>query len=129
MAKPKASTRLSVFKGREAKLNRAIFQALALKGPQTIYDIHKQVRMLWTLKHTRYASVNKRIKNLEGLDFIKKIGTRKTKAGFRAFVYELTARAYVAIFFAKIELDSLIQQLDEETAIEILALLNQNSAC
>jgi len=36
--------RISVFKGREAKLNFAIFHILALKDPQTIYDIHKEVK-------------------------------------------------------------------------------------
>ena len=41
MAKGKArSGRLSVFKGHEARLNKAIFHILALKSPQTIYDIY-----------------------------------------------------------------------------------------
>ena len=50
MAKRK-SGRLQVFKGREAKLNRAIFQILALKGPLIIYDIHKEVKVQKGLKH------------------------------------------------------------------------------
>jgi hypothetical protein len=43
--KSKPSTlKLQVFKGREAKLNKAIFTILAHKGPLTIYDTHKEVK-------------------------------------------------------------------------------------
>lgn len=59
-------------KGSEAKLNRAIFQPLALKGLQTIYDILKQVTKTRGLKYTRYASVNRPIRVLEDVGHIKK---------------------------------------------------------
>ena len=87
------SGRISVFKGREAKLNRAIFHILALKGPLTIYDIYKKVKTLRDLKHTRYASVNKRVRSLEESGYIKKMGLKKTKAGFKASIYELTRQS------------------------------------
>ena len=52
MAKGKREKgRLQVFKGREARLNKAVLQILAIKGPQTIYDIHKEVK---TQKRLRY---------------------------------------------------------------------------
>jgi len=38
------SGKLSVFKGQEARLNKAIFHILALKNPLTIYDIHKEAK-------------------------------------------------------------------------------------
>jgi hypothetical protein len=61
VAKGKAkSGRVSVFKGHEARLNRAIFHILALKGPQTICDIHKEVKTQRGLKHTKYINVNRR---------------------------------------------------------------------
>ena len=80
MAKPKAEAKLSVFKGREARLNRTVFQNLALRGPQTIYDIHKQVRTLRGFRLTRYASVNKRVKALEATGYVRRIGAKKTKS-------------------------------------------------
>ena len=95
MAKRKPSTiKLQVFKGREAKLNKAIFHTLAQKSPQTIYDIHKDVKNQKGLRHTRYANVNKRVRALEDSGYIKKTGTKKTKAGFQASTYDLTAKAY-----------------------------------
>jgi len=122
VAKGKAKGgRLQVFKGREARLNYAIFHILALKGPQTIYDVHKTVKTRRRLRHVRYATVNKRVRSLEESGYIKKIGSKKTKAGFRASIYMLTARAYLAILLNSINLDKLVMRADEATASAILA--------
>jgi len=112
-----------VFKGREAKLNRAIFQTLALKGSQTIYDMHKETRMIRGLRSTRYASINKRVKALEDSGYIRKIGRKKTKAGFEATLYELTSRAYLTVALNLASLDDLIARLDEATATTILVMI------
>jgi len=114
-------TELSVFKGREAKLNRAIFQALALKGPQTIYDLHKRVKIQRGLKNTKYASVNKRVRFLEKSGYVRRIGARKTKAGFEAHEYEPTAKAYLVLLLNSISLEELLSRLDETGGNEILA--------
>ena len=124
MARHKRKTgRISVFKGREAKLNRAIFQILALKGPLTIYDIHKEVKARRGLRRTRYATVNKRVRSLEELRYVKRIGVKKTKAGFEASVYELTAKAYLAILLNYINLNELVTRVDESAASTILAAI------
>jgi DNA-binding Lrp family transcriptional regulator len=120
---------LSVFKGREAKLNRAIFQALALKGPQTIYNIHKQVRAYRGLKYTEYASVNKRVRSLEQSGYIKRTGARKTKAGFEAPIYELASKAYLATVLASINLEEMLRRIDEISSDEILAALKRTDYC
>jgi hypothetical protein len=114
------SGRLSVFKGREARLNRAIFHTLALKGPQTIYDIHKEVKAKTGLKYTRYATVHKRVRFLAESSYVKRIGFKKTKAGFEAFIYELTSKAYLAMLLNLVNLDNLLNQLDEATSSTIL---------
>ena len=121
------SGRLSVFKGHEARLNKAIFQILALKGQRTIYDIHKEVKAQRGLKHVRYASVNKRVRSLEESGYIKRIGVKKTKAGFEATIYELTARAYLAILLNSINLDELVMRVDEATALTTLGTITRAS--
>jgi Fe2+ or Zn2+ uptake regulation protein len=115
--------RISVFKGREARLNFAVFHILALKGPQTIYDIHKELKAQKGLRYIRYATVNKRIRLLKESGYINKIGEKKTKAGFEASIYELTARSYLAILLNLINLDDLLMKVDEATASEILAAI------
>jgi len=114
---------VAVFKGREAKLNFAVFHVPALKGPQTIYDIHKELKAQKGLRYIRYATVNKRIRLLKESGYINKIGEKKTKAGFEASIYELTARAYLAILLNSINLDKLVKRVDEATASMILAAI------
>ena len=126
MARRKRNTgRISVFKGREAKLNRAIFYVLAFKGPLTIYDIHKIVKTRRRLRRVRYATVNKRVRSLEESGYIKKTGVKKTKAGFEASIYELTARAYLALLLNSINLDELVKRVDEATALTTLGIITR----
>jgi DNA-binding PadR family transcriptional regulator len=115
--------RISVFKGREAKLNRAIFHILALKGPLTIYDVHKEVKARRGFRRIRYASVNKRVRSLEELGFIKRISVKRTKAGFEASIYKLTIQAYLAILLESVNLEDLLKRVDEATASAILATI------
>ncbi len=124
MAKGKReSGRLSVFKGREARLNRAIFHILALKSPQTIYEVCKEIRTHKDMKNTKYTNVNRRIRALEEAGYLKKVGTRKTKAGFKATLYQITPRAYLAFILNQIDLDNFTQTADEDTVITTLAAL------
>jgi len=119
------SGRLSVFKGHEARLNRAIFHILAHRGPLTIYDIHKEVKTQRGLRYTHYANVNKRVRALGESGYIKKIGIKKTKAGFQASIYELCTKAYLVTVLNSINLDELLRKVDEAMAQTILvAILN-----
>jgi len=118
--------RISVFKGHEARLNQAIFHILALKGPLTIYDIHKEVKAQRGLRQTRYASVNKRVRVLEESGYIKKSGVKKTKAGFQASIYELTTKAYLAMLIDSINLDELLILVNDTMAQTILAAILYN---
>jgi hypothetical protein len=120
--KPK-NTRLSVFKGREARLNRAIFQSLALKGAQTIYDIHRHVKTFRGMKYTYYGNVNKRVRALQQLGYVKEVNIKSTKAGFEATEYELTTRTYLALMLDSISLEDILNQIEDGVALEILAAI------
>jgi hypothetical protein len=126
--KPK-NTRLSVFKGREARLNRAIFQSLALKGAQTIYDIHKNVRKFRRMKCTHYGNVNKRVRALQQLRYIKEVNVKSTKAGFQATEYELTTKTYLALMLDSINVEDLFSHMDEDIASDILAAIVSLGKC
>jgi len=117
------SGKLSVFKGREAKLNHAIFHILALKGPLIIYDIHKEVKAKRGLKHTKSSNVLRRIRALEESGYLEKAGTRKTLPGYERVLYKLSFKTYLALLLNKINLDSFIQTADEDTIIATLAAL------
>jgi len=117
------SGRLSVFKGREARLNRAIFHTLALKSPQITYDIHKEIKAQNGLKHTKYTNVLRRIKALEESGYLERAGSRKTLRGSEVVLYKLTSKTYLALLLNRINLDSFIQTADEDTIITTLAAL------
>ena len=123
MARKSKGTELSVFKGREAKLNRAIFQTLATKSPLTIYEIFREIKAQKGLKHTKYTNVNRRVKALEKSGYLEKAGARKTQAGFQAALYQLTARAYLAILLNKINIDNFTQTASEESIIATIVAL------
>jgi len=120
------SGRLSVFKGREARLNKALFHILALKGPLTIYEVCKEVKTQKGLKHTKYTNVNRRVRALEELGYLEKVGTRKTQAGFQATLHQLTPRVYLALLLNQINLDNFIQTAGEDSIIATLAALTSH---
>jgi len=119
-----ASGRISVFKGREARLNRAIFHILALKGPLTIYEICKEVRKLKALKHTKYTNVNRRVRALESSGYSEGVGSRKTQAGFTATLYQLSTRGYLALMLNQINIETILRKADKPTILSLLAALS-----
>jgi DNA-binding PadR family transcriptional regulator len=125
--KKKSDTvRLSVFKGREAKLNRAIFQVLKEEAPQAMWDILRKIRKMRGLKHTKYAVINKRINALEAEGYLKKTGERETKHGGKTALYEISAKAKLAIKLCSQPLDDRIDKLDEDSALIILNAINSS---
>jgi len=48
---------------------------------------------------------------------------KSAKAGFEATEYELTARAYLALMLYSIKLEDLLNRIDEDVALQILAAM------
>lgn len=113
--------KLAIFKHREARLNFAILQVLTRKSPQTRYEIYKQIKANGL--QTRYSNVNYRIKALEALGFVRKCGSRKTKAGFKTDLYEATTRTYLALTLTSLDFEKLICELDETSQLTLLSVV------
>lgn len=118
--------RISIFKGREARLNKTIFWILAQHGPLTIYDIHKEVRAQRPLRYTKYAVVNRRVRALEDLGYVEKAGSRRTKTGFEVQLYGLTHRTYLAILLNQMNLDKFIETADEADILAVLGAFSSS---
>ena len=108
-------TQLSVFKGREAKLNHAILIIIIKISPQTIYDIAKTVRQRKGFTNTKYTNVNRRVKALEKQGFLEKAGYRHALQGTQVTLFQPTTRAYVALFLNQLDLDIFVKEADEST--------------
>lgn len=116
-------TELSVFKGREARLNRAILRILTGQSPQTIWDVKKQIATTRGFKQTRYHNINTRVRDLESKGYLRKIGEKETKAGGKAALYEATSKAYLALLMNSLLLDDLMDELDEIATLTIVGLI------
>jgi len=112
--------RLSIFKGREARLNKAIFWILAKQSPLTIYEIWHKLRDHADFAYIHYHIVNRRVRALEKRGYVGKSGERKTKTGFMAILYQLTARAYLAILLDRISLDSFLEKAQESSILSLV---------
>ncbi len=113
-------TKLSLFKGREARLNLALLESLAIHYPQTIRDLQKKVSRKPKLQGVYYASLSKRIGCLEETGYLK-----KAKVDSRAAAYELRPKAYLAMLLESFSPEDLLDgATDESASILLLAILN-----
>ena len=95
--------------------------------PMTICDIWQKLRDQRDFAYIRYHIVNRRVRALERLRYIEKIGERKTKTGFAAILYQLTARAYLAILLDEISLDEFLEKAPETSILSALGALMSTS--
>jgi len=75
------------------------------------------------LKQTRYHTINTRVKALQCKGYLSATGERETKAGGRAIMYEVTAKAMFALLVNSLCLDNLANELDEITTLAIVGMI------
>jgi len=117
--------KLSVFKGREAKLNRAVLLILAQEGPLNIRQVYKRVRTKKNLYHTRYRVVNRRIKSLEEKGYITQVSIKKTPQGFISKFYQPTTKTYLSFILTNINFEDFVNYAEQSIVILILAAFSE----
>ena len=115
--------RLSVFKGREAKLNRAILYILAWESGLSIRQVCKKVRTHKGLENTRYRVVNRRVKALQQEGYLELAEIEEMRRGFQAKHFEPTTKAYVALALEAVDFNALLQSSKEEKLTTLLAII------
>ena len=91
-------TRLEVFSGKQAKLNRVITLLYrSSKTPLTKYDIYKQIHNMKGYKHYDSRTVYRRINALIGEGLIAKVGSRPGQVEGESVLYELTLRGKASL--------------------------------
>ena len=113
--------KLSVFKGREAKLNRAIFLTLATKGPLTISGLQKKLSKQKDLEGTYYASLTKRIRCLKKAGYIIQISAKPSQKGSRAIMYDICIKAHLATVLNKTSFEELLSKVNDKDATILLS--------
>lgn len=117
----KNCAKLSVFKGREANLNRAIFAILAKEGPKSIFELQKQLSKQKALQGTYYSSICKRIHSLEKAGYIKTIATNEPQSAAKATRYCICPKAHLATFISKRSSQDLLNIITQKDATIILS--------
>jgi len=114
--------RIRVFKGREARLNKAIFWILAYESPLSIYEIWRKVRGFRDFAYIRYHVVNRRVRALEESGYLERYGKRKTKTGFTINLYQLSIKAYLAMMLNTVDLEKFLETASKQHIMTALAI-------
>ena len=89
--------KISIFTGRGAKKNHAIFEILIANGPLSIREIQKLLNKYYGIEITYYASLNKRIHALERDGYVAQIRqVDPSPRGSKAALYEACEKFYLA---------------------------------
>ena len=122
MARNKSKgTRLKVFSGREARLNRVVFKILEAKGLLIPYDVWLQIRGIKGFRHTEFPTIRRRMKTLEHQHWIFQKGARPAKPGWDSTLYELTLRGKAALRLDEKNIDVFLQTAKNEQLLMLIA--------
>jgi hypothetical protein len=117
------SRKLSLFKGREARLNRAILLVLFPSCPLVVYDITKGVRKRRGFRFTKYTNVNRRVRALTAQGYLESVGSRELLSGFRGTLYQPTIRAKFAFYLNLVDVDRFVREACDEALVAGLAAI------
>jgi len=117
-------SKLSLFKGREARLNKIILLILGRECCLNIWQVYKRVSETRGFRHTRYHVINRRIRDLEQEGFIEVTMVKETPQGQKVKYYQPTTKTHLAFLLNTINLDQLIQSANNTEIITLLAALS-----
>ena len=72
------------------------------------------------MAHIRYSVLIRRVRALQGLDYLMKVGVRRTRLGFETALYQLTPRAELAIAIDQTDLDKFVLKAEYHRIIDAL---------
>ncbi len=123
MARKKSKgTRLAVFSGKEASLNRVIFLILT-KQALIPYDVWLSVRATKGFRHTPYRSICRRMQVLQHQGWLIKKGVRQTKPSGVSEFYEVTLRVKAALRLSEKSMDEFLQSATDEQLSKFIQAL------
>ena len=116
-------TKLEVFSGKQAKLNRIVTLLLrSSKTPLTKYDIYKQIHNIKGYKHHDSRTVYRRINALIGEGLIAKVGSRPGQVEGESVLYDLTLYGKASLRGDEKSMEVFLQTATEEELSKFLDL-------
>ena len=89
-------TRLEVFSGKQASLNRVILLIFLSKKVLTKYDVFLEIKKIKGFRHINSKTIYRRLEALDQEGWISQNGTRPAKVQGNSILYELTLKGKAA---------------------------------
>lgn len=86
--------------------------------------MYLEIRRIKGFRHTKYPSVDRRIKALQKQHWITRKGTRRTKPGSDSPLYELSSQGQTAIEIDKVNMDDFLKNAKEELLLLMRTVLS-----
>ena len=113
-------TRLEVFSGKEASLNRVILQILRQKGALIPYDVSLNVKRTKDFMHTDTNTVYRRMEAQEEQGWIVVVGNRPTQPGWCSDLYGITLRGKAALRLDEWNIEDFLRTATDEQLLKLL---------
>jgi len=113
-------TRLKVFSGKEASLNRVILLILLSKKLLAKYDVFLEIRNIKGFKHEDSKTVYRRMEALEQERWICQKGTRPAKVLGESILYELTLRGKAALTLDQKNMEDFLRTATDEQLLKFI---------
>ena len=113
-------TRLEVFSGKQAGLNRVICQIFEKKSPLIAYDVWRQIKAIKGHKRVDSKTAYRRMEALEQQGLISQMGTRLGKRGGDKTLYELTLRGKATLRLDEKSIEEFLRTATDEQLLKFI---------
>ena len=121
MARKKSiGTKLEMFSGKQASLNRVICQVLEWKSPLIAYDVWRKLKAIKGFKRIDSKTAYRRLEALEQQGWIAQKGTRTGKRGGDKILYELALRGKAALRLDEKSLEEFLRTATDEQLLKFI---------
>lgn len=117
-------TKLAVFSGREAKLNRVILQILRQPDALIAYDVWLAVKRIKGFRHTDIKSVYRRMGALELQGWITIEGNRSTQPGWSSDLHKISIRGIAALALDEKSIEDFLRKASDEQLLKFIEAIS-----
>lgn len=115
-------TKLRVFSGKEARLNRLILLILSRKKLLAKYDIFLEIRKIKGFKHKDSKTIYRRIDALSEEGWIAQKGTRPARVQGESILYELALKGKAALKLDEKSIEEFLEKAAKEQLQKLIDL-------
>jgi len=117
-------TRLKVFSGKEARLNRVILLILSSEKLLTKYEVFVEVRHVKGFRHVTSKTVYRRMESLKSQGMIVQKGTKLAKPGWTSDLFSISLKGKAVLKLGEKSIEALLEAATDEQLLRIIELLS-----